>query len=991
MAETNGRRTTTVDPGRRPFGGRSISALLSEIARAPEVDIGKAAARLRPGVVVEGRFEIIREIGRGGFGVVYAARDLSLGRSVAFKVVSSPGKNAMREDRLLREAAAAARLSHPNIVQLFDLGHSEYGPFLVLELLRGQTLAQRLARGALPLRDAIHTTRDVAAALAHAHSAGVVHRDLNPRNVFVDEEGHAKVLDFGLARAFGQRGVQGGTPAYMAPEQWRGAPEDERTDVFALGVLTFQMLTGELPFPGETGSRDARGPPILEVPEAPCLGPLVQRMLARDAVDRPRDAAAVAREIDEMVDPPGQGSQAATAERPRARRRSILPRVAGAVLAVLSGAVVGAFLHERTVHAAGAVHPGRTVVVVADPLNRTGNPDLDAVSPLLTTALEQSRALDVPGRLRLLDLVAQDALGTPGKVDPAAAREIARRLGAQLVLIPEVRRIGPEVVLQVRGLDPGKLESLFVVEERAPATDGMQEVAGLVDRAAGAIRQALRDGGGAERGGRPAAVTQNLEAYRHYLLGQQYANETFDIPAAMAEYRAAIAADPGFAMPHLEMAILAGWHDAPDEDQRTHMAAASRDAGRLPDKERRLVLGYTAFVEHRFHEATRILDALALDYPLDKQVLYLAGEAYWHGDTPAGFARAASLFRAALDLDPAYLVAYIHLFEWLDRFGPKGEALVRAERAAKFRPSAEGQAMVARAYGASDRWPEAIAAARNATSLSGGEHFESAYAHAEVLFGSGDRSEAERSLRRWLGPGASPGHRRVAAEVLAPQLALQGRAREAREVFLAVTPVDAGHQYEAWDAEMLANLALTGANPAAARRSLETRRLPPAGEDLIADQMAWLVAWLGLEDQAATRAQLLTPGSISERQYAAVHALRQGRNTDAAEILADIARRSPDVEPQFLLGLALSGAGRPAEALQAFEAVCARHPIFARASVYVFRPWADLLAAESLARLGRREEARARVRAWLASWSDADPGLPLLAQARDLEGRLAAP
>ena len=322
MAGANGSKGTTADPGRKPFGGRSISALLSEIARAPEVDIGTAVARLRPGVVVDGRFEIVREVGRGGFGVVYEARDLSLQRTVAFKVVSASGKGAVREDRLLREAAAAARLCHPNIVQLYDLGHSEYGPFLVLEMLRGQTLAERLDEGPLPSQEAIHVARDVAAALAHAHSAGVIHRDLNPRNVFIEEEGHAKVLDFGLASAFGQRGVDGGTPGYMAPEQWRGAPEDERTDVFALGVLIFEMLTGELPFPGEAGSKKFRYTPILEVPEIPGLGPLVQRMLARDPVDRPRDAAAVAREIDEMVEPAKTDSRAVpTRARPRARVR----------------------------------------------------------------------------------------------------------------------------------------------------------------------------------------------------------------------------------------------------------------------------------------------------------------------------------------------------------------------------------------------------------------------------------------------------------------------------------------------------------------------------------------------------------------------------------------------------------------------------------------------------------------------------------------------
>jgi tetratricopeptide (TPR) repeat protein len=237
----------------------------------------------------------------------------------------------------------------------------------------------------------------------------------------------------------------------------------------------------------------------------------------------------------------------------------------------------------------------------------------------------------------------------------------------------------------------------------------------------------------------------------------------------------------------------------------------------------------------------------------------------------------------------------------------------------------------------------------------------------------------------------NPGHRRVAAEVLAPHLALQGRAREGRALFLTVAPGRAGHPYEAWDSYLLAYLALAGANTVEARRSLETRPPPPPGEDLTADRKAWLFAWLGMDDRAEPRARVLAPGSLSERKFAAVQALRQGRHSEASEILADIARRSPEAEPQFLLGLALSGAGRHAEALQAFEAVCALHLIFAPAPVFVLRPWADLLAAESLVRLGRHEEARSRVTAWLEDWKGADPGLPLLAQARELERSLARP
>ena len=304
----------------------------------------------------------------------------------------------------------------------------------------------------------------------------------------------------------------------------------------------------------------------------------------------------------------------------------------------------------------------------------------------------------------------------------------------------------------------------------------MEAIPELVDRVAGSIRQALRDGGGADGGGKASAVTQNLEAYRHYLLGQQFANETFDIPAAIAEYKAAIAADSGFAMPHLEMAILAGWHDAPDEDQRTHMAAASRNAGRLPDKERRLVLGYTAFVEQRYPEATRILDALALDYPLDKQVLYrrrrgLLARGHARRLRPCGQLlprRPRPRPCLSRGLHPPVRVARSIRAEG------RGAGPGRAGREAPSlgRGAGHGRAG-ARRHGPLAGRPRRGAGAR--AHVSGGEHFESAYAQAEVLFGAGERAEAERRLRRWLVPDVSPGTRRVAAEVLAPLLALQGQ------------------------------------------------------------------------------------------------------------------------------------------------------------------------------------------------------------------------
>ncbi len=288
-------------PDERSVAPGALTALLGEMARAPSVGLAWQAA-LRRGAVID-QFELVREIGRGGFGFVWEARDKKLGRSVAFKAVRTV-QAGPHEERMLREAEIAARLDHPNIATLLDVGRCEHGPYLIVELLSGETLAARLQKGPCSVSDAVHIGAEVSKAVAHAHSEGVIHRDLKPGNIFLCGDGRVKVLDFGLAHAFGTRRVGGGTPAYMAPEQWRGAPEDERTDVFALGVVLFEMLTGESPFPSEDGVavRGAAPAPVLEIPGVPALSELVRRMLEKDAVERPRDGAEILAELTALED-----------------------------------------------------------------------------------------------------------------------------------------------------------------------------------------------------------------------------------------------------------------------------------------------------------------------------------------------------------------------------------------------------------------------------------------------------------------------------------------------------------------------------------------------------------------------------------------------------------------------------------------------------------------------------------------------------------------
>jgi serine/threonine protein kinase len=289
--------------------GDGLSALLAEIAApsgaGPLAEGG--APQAPPAVPLAagrrvGRFELVRELGRGGFGMVFEAVDHELGRRVAFKAVrpSARSRLAGTDELLRREAQAIAQLSHPHIVTLFDVGRSGEGPFLVLELLRGETLAARVARGPLSPREAVRVALAVARALVHAHAAGVLHRDLKPSNVFLTADGGVKVLDFGLAHLFGAGGpARSGTPGYMAPEQLRGEREDARTDVFAVGVLLAEMIGGR--------RQRAASTALL----------LAARFRAEDPAHRPQDAAALARELallERALASPGRRAGAAPAE-----------------------------------------------------------------------------------------------------------------------------------------------------------------------------------------------------------------------------------------------------------------------------------------------------------------------------------------------------------------------------------------------------------------------------------------------------------------------------------------------------------------------------------------------------------------------------------------------------------------------------------------------------------------------------------------------------
>jgi serine/threonine protein kinase len=216
-----------------------------------------------------GPYEIQSALGAGGMGEVYRARDARLNRDVAVKILPAAfSVDPERLQRFAQESRAAAALNHPNILSIYDIGNDRGAPYVVSELLEGETLRDRLRNGALSSRKAIEYAQQIVRGLAAAHEKGIVHRDLKPENLFLTNDGHAKILDFGLAKfttseadisdnaptiqVATEAGTVLGTAGYMSPEQVRGAEADHRSDIFSFGVILYEMLSGRRAFQGET-------------------------------------------------------------------------------------------------------------------------------------------------------------------------------------------------------------------------------------------------------------------------------------------------------------------------------------------------------------------------------------------------------------------------------------------------------------------------------------------------------------------------------------------------------------------------------------------------------------------------------------------------------------------------------------------------------------------------------------------------------------------
>jgi eukaryotic-like serine/threonine-protein kinase len=926
-------------------------------------------------------YRILSKLGQGGMGVVYEAEDTRLGRRVAIKMLPPDAcSDGQAMQRFLREARIISSLTHPHICTLYDIGEHQGQQFMVMELIDGESLKARIARGPLPVEDAIQLSVQIADALDAAHGRGVVHRDIKPANLFVTSRGQIKVLDFGVAKLSqggGGReevtetapndelmttaGTAVGTVAYMSPEQARGQEIDARSDLFSLGAVMFEMVTGTTPFSGVTPAVVFEGiltkptpvPSTLE-PSVPTeLDRIVLEALEKDremryqsAADLRADLKRLERDIESgRTAVPRSGSVLATATpRPRTAAGAWLvgaPLVTASVIALV-------FLVLWQSTRAPAL-TSRDLVVLTDFVNRTGDTMFDdTLAEALALQLRQSPFLNL-----LTDQQAQSTLRLMGRdpmepITPEIGAEVCQRVGARATLGGAIASLGSAYVLTLNARD---CVTGSVLAEAQVQAAGKETVLVSLGGAASRLREQLGETlASLERYDAPIeeGTTPSLDALKAYSQGILTRRVQGDF-ASVPFFARAIELDPNFALAHARLGTVYT-NLGEIERSRLHTTRAYEMRDRVSERE-------------RYYIDARYFSAVSRDTDRAIEVYRLWKTTYPNDVTP--YINLGSLHRGRGEIEEAV------------------SALEEAVRLAPDEPIA--RLNLAFAYLDESRFEEARTSFQSVLSVADSTQAriglivlgiftrDEALIDAQVAATSGRRDEGDVLVARAAG-ALYPGHvgqARRLFEELARRHETLVAAQRARADMLSLA----------------INLALVGDLSTARQwvQRVRVRGLLGAGT---AEEEVTLAGLIG--DDALARdaldAALAGAGDgadarMRQRVMRASAAEAHGRTGDALDELGSVPFERRYARAVFLQVWLSAKVGQWDEVVRAASWLLDgpgpdTHAVWAGPAL------ARTLRAQAYARLGRLEEARAAYEDFFQFWKDADPDVPILQDAR---------
>jgi Flp pilus assembly protein TadD len=634
-------------------------------------------------------YRVLEKLGTGGMGIVYKAQDLRLERYVALKFLPDNLTNdAQALERFRREALAASALNHANICTVHDIGEQDGRPFLAMEFIDGETMRRHVNNKPLPVEEILTLGIQIADALDAAHAEGIIHRDIKPANIFVTKRGQAKVLDFGLAKLISKRdgdtevsdsshpglenpisivGVISGTPSYMSPEQIRGDDLDVRADVFSMGLLLYEMATGQKAFPGSTGGVIieailSKSPaPVRSLnPDIPVeLEAIINKAIDKDKELRYQSAAELRSDLQVLKRGFESGhtqsslllATAGTKRGPwHKRKKWAAPAAAGAIIAVMG--VGGWFYDTRRAHALNETD----TVVLADFTNKTNDAVFDeALRQGLAVQLEQSPFLSLVSDQRTRQTLQLMGKSPDAKLTPEIARELCERTASKAYLSGTISNIGSQYVLGINAVNCQTGDTL--AQEQATA-DSKEHVLGALGDAANKLREKLGESlKTVHKLATPIeqATTPSLEALQAYSMGRNLMLTQGNYTAAVPQFQRAIQLDPNLAMAYASLGTT--YHNLGEKElaaENTRRAFELR--GKVSEREKFYIEShYHHFVTGDLEKAKQVYELWAQTYSRDAGPVNNLGVVY---QTLGQYEKSFENFRAAQRMTPNDAVSY---------------------------------------------------------------------------------------------------------------------------------------------------------------------------------------------------------------------------------------------------------------------------------------------------------------------------------------------